>query len=249
MSRFNFYIDEAGDEGIDTGGTQWFLIGGILVAEQDDLAVSRAVDRVKAAIGQREPRRPLHWADIKRSHQKRLFAIQEFGQLPVSFILCAMHKPSLEEKAVFKRKQQLYNYVTRHVIERVSWLVRDVTSGQGFVSLIFEKRTNMSYEVLNDYLDRLKAQPASQLVGQVVGQAVPRAKDQCKNLQIADAYAGACFAAFEANALGMCDGSYIGFVRERFYRRNGNLFSYGLKILPHDCADRLREGMDWTNGF
>jgi hypothetical protein len=212
-------------------------------------AYNKAEYLVKAAIGQRDARKALDWADIKRKHQKCLYVIREFGRLEVDFVLCAVHKPNLEEKAVFKRKQRLYNYATRHIIERVSWLVRDRTSGRGFTDLIFENRTNMSYPDLADYLDRLKSQPGSQLVGEVLGAPMARTKDQCKNLQITDAYLGACFCAFEPNRLGMRDTSYLRFIWERLYRRSGNLFSYGLKILPHDQAYRLRVELGWPVDF
>lgn len=93
---YNFYIDEAGDEGIDRG-TQWFLIGGILARKADDLEVSRCVDKVKAAIKQRDLRKALHWKELARAHPKRLHIIREFGQLPVDLLVCAMHKPSILE--------------------------------------------------------------------------------------------------------------------------------------------------------
>nr|VFK15525.1 MAG: Protein of unknown function (DUF3800) [Candidatus Kentron sp. LPFa]VFK30777.1 MAG: Protein of unknown function (DUF3800) [Candidatus Kentron sp. LPFa] len=80
--NFNCYIDEAGDEGIDTNGSRWFLIGAVLVRKDDDLKVSRAVDRVKALIGQRNKRKALHWRELKRNHSKRLVVIKEFGDLP-----------------------------------------------------------------------------------------------------------------------------------------------------------------------
>ncbi|VFN05899.1 MAG: Protein of unknown function (DUF3800) [Candidatus Kentron sp. G] len=105
--NFNCYIDEAGDEGIDTGGSRWFLIGGVLVRKADDLAISRAVDRVKALIGQRDRRKPLHWRELNRSHNKRLAVMREFGDLPFDFVLCAVDKDRLVEKKVFKQKQKL----------------------------------------------------------------------------------------------------------------------------------------------
>jgi len=235
---FNFYVDESGDEGIDRG-TQWFLIGGFLVRKKDDLEVSRAVDRVKSAIGQRDVRKALHWNELVRMHPKRLLIIKEFGELPIDLIICAMHKPSLVEKAVFRRKQWLYNYVTRHVVERLSWLVRDRTQGKGHVDLIFESRAHTSYADMKEYIDRLKAEPGSQIYGEVLGDPVPRTKQERKNLQIADALVGTCFSALEPNRYGMTDQSYMPYMQNLFYRRNGKLLSYGLKILPHDCPELL----------
>lgn len=234
--NFNCYIDEAGDEGIDTGGSRWFLIGGVLLKKTDDLAISQSVDRVKELIGQRDKRKALHWRALNRSHNKRLAVIREFGDLPFDFVLCAMDKERLSEKKVFKQKQRLYNYVTRILVERLSWRVRDLTDGKGYADLYFESRSNMSYRALEDYLERVKADPSSQLVADVIGKPKPRTGQERKNLQIVDACIGACFAALEPNGYGMTDQSYVTFLRERFYRREGNLSSYGFKLLPDDAA-------------
>lgn len=241
---YNFYIDESGDEGIGRG-TKWFMIGGILVRKDDDLVVSRSVDKVKAAIKQRDIRKALHWNELTRAHPKRLLIIKEFGQLPIDFLVCAMHKPSILEKQVFRQKQWLYNYVTRHLLERVSWLVRDKTSGKGHVDLIFENRSHTSYAEMKSYLDKLKAEPGTQIYGSVLGDPVSRTKDERKNLQIADAMVGACFNALEPNNYGMTDQAYMPYLRDRFYRRNGNLLSYGFKLLPHDAADSIANENDW----
>lgn len=245
--KYNFYIDEAGDEGIDTSGTRWFLVGGILVPKSEDLTVARAVDRVKKTIRQRNKSKPMHWSDI-RNQNKRLAVINEFGKLPVDFILCAMHKESIVEKAVFKKKQCLYNYVVKHIVERVTWRVRDLTEGKGLVDLQFESRASMSYSDLNNYLKAVASTPGSEVYGEVLGRAIPRTKN-LKNLQIADSYIGACFKAFEPNIYGMTDPSYVPFISDRFYRRGGNLLSYGLKVLPHDAAERLVEQNQWLKGL
>jgi len=241
---YNFYIDEAGDEGIGRG-TQWFLIGGILVRKDDDLEVSHSVDKVKAAIKQRDMRKALHWKELSRAHPKRLHIIREFGQLPVDLLVCAMHKPSILEKQVFRRKQWLYNYVTRHLLERVSWLVRDKTKGKGHADLIFENRAHTSYAEMKAYLDQLKAEPGTQIYGAVLGDPTSKTKQERKNLQIADAMLGACFAALEPNSYGMTDQAYLPYIRGRFYRRNDNLLSYGFKLLPHDAAESIANENSW----
>ena len=81
------------------------------------------------------------------------------------------------------------------LVERISWRVRDLTDGKGYADLYFESRSNMSYRALEDYLERVKADPSSELVANVIGKPIPRTGQECKNLQIVDACAGACFAA------------------------------------------------------
>jgi len=101
MVNFNCYIDEAGNEGIDTGGSSWFLLAGLLVAASQDLDVSRVVTFVKSEMGQRGPKRPIHWKEI-RDHNKRLLLAREFGSLSVHAIICGMYKPWILRKDVFR---------------------------------------------------------------------------------------------------------------------------------------------------
>jgi len=245
LSLYTFYIDEAGDEGIGTNGTQWFLIGGILVRKDDDLSVSRSVNAVKEGIRQRDFGQPLHWADLKRSHQKRLFLASEFAKQPIRLIVAAIHKPSLVGKPRPADKQWLYHFVTKHVLERVSWLVRDETERTGRVDLVFENRSNLSYSALCDYVDTVvKSDP--EVSDAVLGSITLRVKDQSKNLQIADACVGACFAALEPNEFGMTDDSYVQLLRPIFYRQAGSLMGYGLKLLPFDFATDGQRGLAWV---
>ncbi|WP_092487482.1 hypothetical protein [Desulfoscipio geothermicus] len=57
-------------------------------------------------------------------------------------------------------------------------------------------------------------------------------KNQLKNLQIVDSLASATFEAFEPNEFGDVEPAYILKAKKYFYVRNGNLFSYGLKLFP-----------------
>lgn len=123
--------------------------------------------------------------------------------------------------------------------------MRDKTKGKGHADLIFENRAHTSYAEMKDYLDKLKAEPGTQIYGAVLGDPTPKTKQDRKNLQIADAMLGACFAALEPNSYGMTDQSYLPYIKDRFYRRNGNLLSYGFKLLPHDTADRIANEHEW----
>jgi len=47
----NCYIDEAGDEGIESGGSRWFILGALLVPDTIDLQTSTMVSRIKKNLG------------------------------------------------------------------------------------------------------------------------------------------------------------------------------------------------------
>lgn len=48
---FNCYIDESGDEGIESGGSRWFILGALIVPKDTDLQTSTMVERVKQTFG------------------------------------------------------------------------------------------------------------------------------------------------------------------------------------------------------
>lgn len=248
MAEFNAYIDESGDEGIDTGGTDWFMIGAVVVPKELDLQLARKVDEVKALIEQKNLSRALHWQDFHRHHHKRLAIIQALAQIPFTLVVCGVHKPSLDRPERLKGGQRLYNYLTRHVLERVSWFVRDTSGGRGFCNLYFENRSTMSYPALAAYLERVKREKGSRIVGHVLGPPIPRGKQEKKNLQVADCCVGACYAALEPHRRWKTtDPSYVMHLAERFYHRDANLLSYGLKLLPSTKQEDFLMSYDWLH--
>src|SRR3546814_3876858 len=71
-----------------------------------------------------------------------------------------VHKPSLNEPETFQaEKFRLYFYLTRYLLERVSWLCRDhrrANEGDGTAEVIFSNRSYMSYDAMRTYLCRLR---------------------------------------------------------------------------------------------
>src|SRR3546814_4069701 len=56
-------------------------------------------------------------------------------------------------------KFRLYFYLTRYLLERVSWLCRDhrrANEGDGTAEVIFSNRSYMSYDAMRTYLCRLR---------------------------------------------------------------------------------------------
>lgn len=66
-------------------------------------------------------------------------------------------------------------------------------------------------------------------------------------LQASDCVCGALRDGLEYSSYGLIEPSYILSLKERFYRRTGNLFSYGLKFLhiqPKELG-QLQTEYDW----
>lgn len=231
---FKCFIDESGDEGIGTGGTRWFILGAVIVADNIEPIASQMIPRIKVKLG-RDTKSPLHWTKI-RSHDKRLYMCSELLTEDWTFSCVVTDKthPFVQKAKGLPEKWNLYFYSTRLLLERLSWYARD--NGREKAKLIFEKRTNMDYNALNDYLLKLRRWiPPLNIEWRCLDwQHIEIiAKEKSRMLQASDIVCGALSDALEYSKLGNIEPQYILKFQERFYRRGsgGNrLFSYGLKF-------------------
>ncbi len=231
----NCYIDEAGDEGIASGGSRWFMLGALIVPGASDLKSSSAVPRIKQRLG-RPNAWPLHWARL--NHHQKLFVCSELLTEQWTFCCVATDKShaSVVGAPGLRTKWYLYFYSTRLLLERLSWFARDAGD---IASLVFEHRANMSYGALIQYLALLRAwRPPTKVSWQNVDWEHPRilAKGNSRLLQAADCVCGAVKDALEYSQYGFVEPRYILTLGGRLYRRRGNLFSYGLKVMPSNLT-------------
>lgn len=151
---------------------------------------------------------------------------------------------------IYVEKNQLYFYMTRYLIERISWLCRDdrptVKEGDGRVAITFSRRGGMNYGDFRDYLRKLKASQQNdvQIHWPVIDIDVVNAADHGKvaSLQLADAVASSFAAGFETDFYGNCEPRYAETLKPVTYNRKNwqgvrNYLSYGVKIVPShtDC--------------
>ena len=250
---FNVYIDESGDEGfrIKQGqwvSSKWFVLGALVVRASNDLIVSRNINSIKAdllSVPADKMLRPLHFQNL--SHKKRKAVINEITKTGLfRFIAVGIDKQEIYDnvvKAQKAEKQLLYNFATRLLLERVSWLVNDY---DGICNLIFEHRSNTSYEELNDYIKKTMAYTGCKIKSGVLQKWEALNKSQSKNMQVADVLVSSVFAALEEDEYGNVEESYLLRFLPFLYRRNQNLFSYGLKLFPHSGElERMRERYNW----
>ncbi len=233
--QFRCYIDESGDEGFVWGdrghSSRWFVMAAVLVESMHDLEISGAVDRINSRLDLK-PSRPLHWKD-RRRHEQRRVIMDEIAREPLTIFCVAVHKPSLH-KPYLQSPPALYHYTTRYLLERVSWCVDDAG---GEVDLVFENRATISYQQLEAYIREVQATADNQLRDVFRHfRTVPR--NQRKMLQVADACAGAAFAALEPHRYGFAERSYVDTLHMKFYRSRGNgkVAGYGFKVFPHDVV-------------
>lgn len=199
-------------------------------------------DEIRSRLGPKSLGKPLHFVGLR--HEQRVMAAQLIAQKPVRSICIVANKPVIPS-GIYTDKNQLYFYLCRYLIERVSWLCSDlrpkVPEGDGRVKIVFSRRGGMSYPDFQDYLSKLKGRndPAIQIRWPVIDIDGVDAQDHSRNagLQISDIVASAITAGVEPNNYGNCELRYADTLKPIIYRRNGNFLSYGMKFYP--WADQL----------
>lgn len=160
--QYNIYIDEAGDDGLTKfrapgaggGASHWLTIGACIVSSEDDREMVAWRDEIRNRISSgRAQKRSIHFKDL--SHAQRRFASQALADKPIGIIVALSNKQTLsalpsDRFEILKKKNQLYSYVTRYVLERASSICKRRTLQQGLdnctARVIFSRRGGMNYE-------------------------------------------------------------------------------------------------------
>lgn len=251
MHSFIAYIDESGDDGFGNyrggasgGASHWLGISALLVRASRGLETVTWRDEIKTTTRQSTKGRSIHFKDFNHSQKKA--ACQIISQKPCRFASAIAYKPSMDPNN-FLSKNQLYFYITRYVIERVSWFCRDmrpeVPEGNGKVKIIFSRRGGMSYDDFKRYLSDLKSSTkANTIHWPVIDIDGIEAKDHSRDagLQIADCMASATAWSLEPDKFGNTEMQYLQALKPNIYHRKDNILSYGLKLLPnkHDIEPK-----------
>jgi hypothetical protein len=257
MHAFNVYIDESGDEGFtfkenNTGSSRWFVLSAAITRSESDLATVKLVDRVREML-RKQPRADLHFRNLH--HAQRLPYMQEIAQARIRTISVLVHKPSLDAD-VYSAKGLLYNYATRLLLERVSWLCRDHRrEPEHTAKLVFSNRSNMSYAELRAYLGKLKRRSAESDI-RIDWSAVDSDNVEIyehkkrMGLQIADAVASAMWNGVNPNGYGYTEPRYAEMLRPTVYAFNGRRFGYGIKVMPSEVVRGTtpHPGTEWLRG-
>lgn len=266
-ASFRAYIDEAGDEGFKfrcggcrDGSSDWFVIAALITTAATDLPTVKKIDEVRQEFGL-PPKKHLHWKDLKHSEKVRYSQILAgLGQARAAVV--AVHKPSLTAPDTFKGGYRLYFYITRYLLERISWLVRDghrvePNAGDGTVDIIFSNRQGMSYTELAAYIDKLRSDKES---GQEIkidfnhlrpDQISAHTPGKSMGLQLADAVASGFFNALERDHYGNTEPRYAKNLKGMLYRYSEKVDGYGLKIVPGDAKAVLKQRpeLEWLKEF
>lgn len=254
MARiFHAYIDEAGDEGFgklrqpDRGGqSTWLMLGAIITSGDHERDLPGWRDEIADGFVHKR-RRDLHFQRL--NHDQRVFACRLLARRPLGICVVASDKrtlPALADTALaaFKRKGHLYNYLVRLLLERVSDACARKAGGQtARLQVTFSRRGGTDYEVMHDYLCRLRdaqsgRRTAHSINWDVLSPDDIRVMDHSNRagLQLADLVTSATYKAFEPNMFGDVEDRYLRTLKPRFIHDGMTTLNYGLTVVPGDSA-------------
>ena len=236
------------------GSSRWLVLSALVFRQTYSLEAVAWRDEISTQMPERKSR-DLHFKNL--NHSQRVVAVQSLASRPVRVISVLAAKEPIPP-GVYVEKNQLYFYMTRYLIERISWLCRDlrphVPEGDGRVAITFSRRGGMSYTAFQEYLRRLqRAQDVDvRIHWPVVDIDAVRALDHSRNasLQLADTAASAFAASVEPDRYGNCELRYAELLKPVTYHRQKNYLSYGVKLVPRpeDCrlnAQQLKSLAIW----
>lgn len=241
---FVAFIDESGDDGLTKfrepggrgGASSWLVISAVVFRAVHRLDAVAWRDEISGRMPDRKSR-TLHFAEM--NHSQKLVASQVIANKPVRAISVVAAKRPIPT-GIYTNKNQLYFYMTRYLIERLSWLCRDmrprVPEGDGRCAITFSRRGGMSYEDFRQYLRGLKAaiDKDVRIHWPVIDIDAVQAEDHSRSasLQLADAVASSVSASVEPDRYGNIEPRYALNLLPRMYRHRGGLISYGIKVVP-----------------
>ncbi len=251
LHSFIAYIDESGDDGLgkfrktgDRGGaSSWLVISACVFRFTYDLDAVAWRDEISDKMAEKKSRQIHFW---KMNHSQKTVAAQCLANKSIRAINILSNKTTIPA-GTYNEKNQLYFYLTRYLIERISWLCRDlrptVPQGNGTVKIIFSRRGGLSYSDFKQYLLWLKIGGGQDvnIHWPVIDIDAIDAQDHSKlaGLQIADALASAFATGVEPDRYGNCESRYAELLRPIVYHRKGNYLSYGFKMVPHPDTMQL----------
>lgn len=248
---FIAYIDESGDDGLPGhfrqpgaggGPSHWLAIGATVWRLSRDLDMVSCAKSIIEKLPDRKRHKPLHFTEL--DHAQRIMAVDTMVRKPFRVSSVFAYKPVIPE-GIYVEKNQLYHYMTRYLIERLSWMCRDLRrfapEGDGRVKIVFSRRGGMNYEDFRGYLRTLQGidDPDIQIHWPVIDIDSVEAFDHSQRygLQLADLAVGALRSAVEFDIYGNLEPRFAQMLKPHVYDRNGNYLSYGAKLVP--TQDRI----------
>lgn len=248
MKEYVAYIDEAGDEGFGKlaagpagGQSRWLMIGACIVGRDNDLKLPALRDKILAHFPKRRLR-DLHFREL--NHAQKIVACQEIAAFQLGVCVVMSHKvtiPGTRIEATFKKKQYLYNYLVRWLLERLTTVcARAAQPGGCSLKLVFSRRSGTNYQTMKEYLILMRdgrevIRPVRSINWSVLDVSNIAVENHSKwaGLQIADCATSAYFAALEPNIYGNFERNYANILKPKLLKdQHGRVLNCGVTPVP-----------------
>ncbi|MBZ9737978.1 MULTISPECIES: DUF3800 domain-containing protein [unclassified Mesorhizobium] len=248
--KFYAYVDEAGDEGFGklrsptkSGQSRWLGLGAALVTEENDRFMPVWRDEIVALFDKKKNRRDLHFRYL--NHNQRVAACNTLREKPVGICVIASNKETIldsEEVDVFKRKQHLYNYLVRFLMERLTAACASkakIQNDTASLFVTFSRRAGTDYQQMRAYFELMRdgrevLKPVRTINWTVFDPANLRVENHAvrAGLQIADVVTSATCCGLEPNEYGNVESRYALSLKKRYLMERSRILNCGLTLIP-----------------
>lgn len=231
-------VDESGQLARTALSSRHFTMGAVMVRQSRVQEARDWLAEMRAATNRR-PGHELHWNKLKDHHRSTVAAglgSQTWGRF-TSVIVC---KNQLTRFSPGTHEDVAYLYALRYLCERISWFARGHSLE---TDLVIAHRIRFRGSKLASYDRRLSADPQCRIDRSHLDLGAARL-DQPKRyelLQIADLMTSSLACAFEPNAAGVTNQSWVNQYKHLLYTGNSGpnrLTSYGLKMHPWNASSQ-----------
>lgn len=250
------FIDESGELGFrfERGSTEFLVMGAVIIPCWFKDAAPMFFEHAKAlaklpTLKDGVPRPMPKFGDAQERCRHYLSSL--IPLYPFATVHVAAHKPTIAQTHMASNNDDLYAYLIKLTVERISWFVRDqnhvLDPGNKRCKLIFSENEALSYESIQSYLNLLRRGRGKyncridwRYVSETDFDVHPHSAES--ELHIADVASGAMFSALDCSKKTLHkirDDRFIRNMRDAICRTERQ--RYGLKIFPSEAIDPLTE--------
>lgn len=234
-SEFVAFVDEAGCSGDKfDGGSSAFLVMGAVIVRRVNL------DNALATFDEARDERSRGGAPFRKfskaSAKDNFVLTKLLGRKPIRTAFVGFQKPSLTGTHIRENHGSEYNYLTKFMLERISWAVRDADSAGGDkkTDVIFSHQDMYPLDNCLRYIDKLKRGAGrfnTRANWDHLGEFLSEPHTDEGPMHLADLAASSFHMAVEPKQHGMTDERFLRHLLARLYRGHGNK-PFGLKMWP-----------------
>ena len=246
-SEFVAFIDEAGCSGDKFGGgSSQFLVMGAVIVRRSNLA--NVLEVFNEARDERDKDPSVRFRKFSKSSDKDNFVLTKLlGRKPIKAAFVGFHKPSLAGTHIRANHGSEYNYLTKFMLERISWAVRDAPKpcGDHTTEVIFSHQDLYPLDDLKDYIERLRlgrGRYNTRANWEHLSAFSDEAHSDESQMHLADLAASSFHMAIEPKMHDMTDERHFRHLLPRLYRGKANK-PFGLKMWPESAiSDAQKAG-------